>query len=341
MNLEQEHQQQLAGLRQSLETLMSIKVEDLVRTEQLGSTLDFRDGIPVFERTLQLFGKLSSANLDGIPASVLSQLQNSVVSAMGPFQRILQFDPTVGNPASERDSLIQQIRDEYDSYFQQVIPTIAYSAQRGTDFELLEKQARDSVNEIRDLKVSFAQERQEIVDNARDALSQVREAAANVGVAQHAVHFKEETVRHAAAKERWLTATIALAALVFAVASGAIYYYMTSTVERTTAQLVQLGLAKVFLFSILSYVLVWTARMYRAESHNLVVNQHRQNALKTFETFVAASGDESTKSAVLLQATQCIFSHQATGFVQHEQEVATSPKVLEIVRSMIPSSGPS
>ena len=317
MNLEQEHKQELAGLRQSLDKLMSIKVDDLVRTEQLGSSLDFRDGIPVFERTLRLFQRLSNANLDEIPASVLGQLRDNVTSATGPFEQILQFDPKVGNPASERDALIQRIKDEYGGYFSQVTPTIAYCAQRGTDFEQLEKQARNAVREIRDLKTALEQEREEIVNNAKDALSQVRKAAADVGVAQHAVHFEKEAAKHAAAKKQWLTVTIVLAIFILAMAFGAIYFYMTDTADRTTAQLVQIALAKVFFFSILSFALVWAARMHRAESHNRVVNQHRQNALKTFETFITASGDESTKSAVLLQATQCIFSHQATGFVQY------------------------
>ena len=142
-------------------------------------------------------------------------------------------------------------------------------------------------------------------------------------------------------KNRWLKVTIVVAVLILSIAVGTIYYYITTTVERTTAQLVQLALAKVFFFSILSYVLVWVARIYRAEAHNLVVNQHRQNALRTFETFIAASGDDSTKSAVLLQATQCIFSHQHTGFTSYEQDVTASPKVLEIIRSMMPSSSPS
>ena len=264
-----------------------------------------------------------------------------MTAATGPFEQILGFDPKVGNPAAERDALIQTIKDEYDGHFRQITPTIAYCAQKGTDFEQLEKQARNSVDEIRDLKTSLEQEREEIVNNAKDALSQVRKAAADVGVAQHAVHFEKEAAKHVAAKKQWLTATIVLAVFILTMASGAIYYYMTNAADRTTAQLVQLALAKLFFFSILSFALVWAARMYRAESHNLVVNQHRQNALRTFETFIAASGDESTKSAVLLQATQCIFSHQATGFVQYEQEVAASTKVLEIVRSMMPSSGPS
>ena len=80
--------------------------------------------------------------------------------------------------------------------------------------------------------------------------------------------------------------------------------------------------------------LVWTGRVYKAHRHNYVINKHRQNALRTFEAFVKAAKDEQTKSAVLLQATQCIFSPQPTGYLTHEAEPSGSPQILEIIRSM-------
>jgi len=111
---------------------------------------------------------------------------------------------------------------------------------------------------------------------------------------------------------------------------------MNNTLEISTAQTVQLAIAKIVVFGALYFALVWAGRVYRAESFNLVVNQHRQNALSTFETFVKATSDEHTKNAVLLHATQSIFSHQPSGFTQHYQDATPSPQVLEIVRGIIP-----
>jgi hypothetical protein len=79
--------------------------------------------------------------------------------------------------------------------------------------------------------------------------------------------------------------------------------------------------------------------MYRSQWHNHVVNKHRQNALSTFETFVKAASDEQTKNAVLIQATQCIFSQQPTGFVAHDSDGAPSPQILEIVRGVVADKG--
>jgi hypothetical protein len=83
---------------------------------------------------------------------------------------------------------------------------------------------------------------------------------------------------------------------------------------------------------------VWCGKSYRAYRHNAVVNRHRQNALATFEAFAKAASDAETKNAVLLQATQCIFSPQQTGYVSGEPETAM-PQVLEIVRNVGKSGG--
>jgi hypothetical protein len=79
--------------------------------------------------------------------------------------------------------------------------------------------------------------------------------------------------------------------------------------------------------------MIWTGRIYRAYKHNAVVNRHRANALATFEAFAKAASDMETKNAVLLQATQCIFAPQQTGYVSGEPET-TMPPVLEIVRNL-------
>lgn len=63
-----------------------------------------------------------------------------------------------------------------------------------------------------------------------------------------------------------------------------------------------------------------------------------KNALKTFQAFVnAPEADAQTKSAVLLEATKCIFSQQPTGYISSEQE-SQSFQILEIVRQLGPKS---
>ena len=87
----------------------------------------------------------------------------------------------------------------------------------------------------------------------------------------------------------------------------------------------------------MTYALVSTVRTYRAEAHNHVVNAHRHHALSTFETFTAASSDDATRNAVLMQATQCIFSHRPSGFGHREDDTAPQSQVLELTRNVLPT----
>lgn len=56
--------------------------------------------------------------------------------------------------------------------------------------------------------------------------------------------------------------------------------------------------------------------LYRAERHNAVVNQHRANALNTFETMTAATLTQDVKDALTLTAAEAIYAPQETGFAK-------------------------
>ena len=75
-------------LESSLNTLAEITAESLVRTDELGTALDFSKGTPVFERTLKLFRDLKNSNLDNVPLHTLTQLKQSTDQALNSFQQI-------------------------------------------------------------------------------------------------------------------------------------------------------------------------------------------------------------------------------------------------------------
>jgi hypothetical protein len=328
------------SLEAALQELAAFTPMSLVRTEQLGTTLDFSQGTEVFARILGLFKSLQESSLDTVPHGTLSQLAQFAKDAVNNFNNILSFDPSgQNNPSAVRDKLIQDVANQYQSWFSQVSPIIAYSIRRGTDFERLEREARSTVEELNRLRREIETKTDSILSETRNTLEQVRRAAAEVGVAQHAVHFMDEAESHLSKGANWLWATGILAAITLVFSGWTVYYYATTPIDLTTAQSLQLAVSKVVLFSLLYFGIFWSARMYRAQWHNHVVNKHRQNALSTFETFVKAASDDQTKNAVLIQATHCIFSPQVTGFVAHESDPTSSPQILEIVRGVVGERG--
>jgi hypothetical protein len=330
---EQETQER-QRLSTALSALASIEPQSLVREEVLGRDLNFLGGLPYFQRTLRLFKDLAESNLDNVPHQNLQQLATLAEQARDRFKRVQEFSVSQyqSNPTAMRDSLVADIRDSYDNIFQQVSPMIAYSVRKGTDFERLEKEARETVSQLRVLVTEQENSRRAMLTEVEGTLEKVRRAAQEVGVAQHAIHFKDEAVSNSKSADRWLITTGILTAVTLAFGVYSLYFIVTKTPDFTPTQSVQLAIAKVIVFSVLLSATLWTGRTYRAARHNYVVNKHRQNALSTFETFAKAASDDATKSAVLLQATNCIFSAQQSGYITQESEGPAYPQILEIIR---------
>ena len=80
--------------------------------------------------------------------------------------------------------------------------------------------------------------------------------------------------------------------------------------------------------------LVISIRVFAAEKHNATNNRHRQTALQTFASFQHATDRPELREAVLLQASQAIFSPLATGYIKSTVDVQDVPLGLaSILRS--------
>lgn len=315
--------------------LFSIQPEDLVRSEDLGKDLNFEMGLPFFRRSLKLFHDLSESNLDNIPYSVLSSLKNATKQAAERFEQIKVFTATDSNPISTRDSHVNYIRDQYDEWFKIISPVISFSIRKGTDFEALEREARETLIQMGATTDEIVKYGDKMRGEVESTLEKVRRAAADVGVAQHATHFAGESEFHKNESVKWLITTVALG--IITVCWGLFsfkFHAVPVSNPPTTVELIESVASKLIVLSALYYVLVWSAKNYNAHRHNFIVNKHRQNALSTFETFIKAAGNDiDTKNAVLVQTTQCIFGQQVSGYISKEGD-QESLKLIEIMRSV-------
>lgn len=338
MSISEQEEQVNQNLRNSLEELLQITPESLVRTDELGTALDFSDSEEVFERTLSLFRDLQSSELDKVPLDQLKQLRQQVQDAINKFQKIQEFDPAgQQNPTQTRDQIVQDIASSYNQYFEQLAPIIAFSVRKGTDFERLEREARQTLEDLKGIEEEFKTRADENLSEIKGVLNQVRTAAAEIGVAQHATHFQDEAEEHEEQSNWWFWATAVLAGVTLIYGLLNIYWMLLNP-DLDTAQAVQVVIAKVLVFSVLSFGVVWSGKQYRASRHNYVVNKHRRNALRTFETFIKAAGDEQTKNAVLLQTTKAIFAQEASGFTSNDSAGSSSPQMIEVIKNIADQS---
>lgn len=96
---------------------------------------------------------------------------------------------------------------------------------------------------------------------------------------------------------------------------------------------------KGFFLSLVFLLLNRSIKNYTAEKHLEVINTHRQNALETFDTFVAAAeGNRDTRDQVLLAATRAIFEANQSGYLSTKTSGSDSASpVQQIIKEVIPS----
>jgi hypothetical protein len=105
-----------------LAELNQIRPTALLRENVLARNLSFRAGLPCFERTLELFHRLSRNDLDHVPLADLKNITDDAANTVDRFRKILSFTgENVENPRDARDLLI----DEVDASFPRISTNFA------------------------------------------------------------------------------------------------------------------------------------------------------------------------------------------------------------------------
>lgn len=340
MSTIKQQQEELERLQKLLGNFLSESPDTFVRKD-LGDELNFQEGLPYFKRTFDLINDLNRYSLEDVPYVQLKKIADHINKTYENLTHILEFSVQSypQNTTVTRNQFLDNIRDGYDQLSNVITPTISYLATKQTNFDELKQSALENLEDIKQLKSEFQQEKEAIANESNSLLASIQDVAAQQGVTQHAFYFKEEAELHERASKKWLWFTIIIALLTLVIAIIFAVYYMITDLGIDTGRSIQMAISKLIVFSILYFALIWGSRNYRAHRHNAVVNQHRQNALSTFQAFVdAAEDDKATKDAVLLRSTETIFSPHVSGYLTKENEKQNTPQILEIFRDAMGKS---
>jgi hypothetical protein len=355
--------QVISQLNPILKTIAEVEPASLVQKDRLGSEFSFEYLLPLLTEVCSTSLELLDADLQSVPYGVLQklvapfqQIQNALIGIRGFSSNQgnpIQARETLGNTLEDQWSLVylsvktivqspneESVKKEFGVLTSQVDASIKLSSDAAESLRAKQKELEETLSHFLTRKSSeFEQEAQEKLKMVTAALEEVRKAAAEAGVSQTAVHFKEEAREHEKAAWFWLGGLIAVtvALLLFSLFANAILSWTGSPEPAAGSEnivhiryLSQKGL----IVFCLIFALIWAARNYGASRHNYVVNKHRNNALGSFQAFVTSATDEQTKNAVLIQATQSIFSPQPSGYVKTDGENAPNTPILEIVRAV-------
>ena len=357
-------QQQLNQLQPILNSIASYDPALLIQKERLGSDLCFEFLSPLLNEVVASVQKLLKLDLGKVPYGVLNQLQAPFQNISNTYAQIGAFSPAGhGNAIAVRDNLALSLEDQWNGIYLTVSILLGAPGDENVrkEIEVLTTQIRtttqlssDALNALNTKKQEIEQTLESFLSSKAEefttigeqklrqvtgALDEVRKAAMEAGVSQRATYFKEEADEHLASARVWLVALIFLVVCLFFFSLFGTHVMSLAGVPEPASDasnilqikyLIQKGM---IVFGLL-YGLMWASRNYGASRHNYVVNKHRSNALGSFQAFAASASDAETKSAVLIQATQSIFSPQASGYVKNDGDNSPTSPIIEILRSV-------
>lgn len=331
----------LQETKSALERIQTFDVQTLPRRESLGLALSFADAVEPAQKAVRLFQQIPSLYLDDLPERYLEEIKGAANSIYSVFNEILEFNPAVedGSPA-RRTSIITSLNNHYNSIFGQIFPLVSYLSSRERDLGSLEREARAVVQSVSDRAERLKVEMEEYNIQANSILGDIRNIAAEQGVSQQAIYFKNEADRHELSADKWRNATIVSSIALILAAFSSLFIHKISWISPSnTYEYIQLGISKIIIFGIMAYIVILSARNFLSNKHNATVNKHRQNSLLTFNSLVGASASEERRDIVLTYAASCIFSPQDTGYIRTSSNAdAPAMKLIEILPKV---GGPS
>jgi len=322
--------------RESLKRIQEFDSKTISRENDLGTKLYFADAIKPANKLIQLYKQLSLTVLEDLPDNLLEGIKRQADADFNKFQQALNFDPANvqnQNPAAARDAIINNITSAYPPAFNVLWNYIAYGVSKSVDFQRMENEARSMIQSVKDKTEEITQELQNNQIQSGQILNDMRKAAAEQGVSQQAIYFKEEAVEHEKLSNQWkgMTLKMAIGLGIYAIISLFVHKIPWLS-PHNTYESVQLVSSKILIFGVISYIMFLAAKNFLSHKHNAIVNKHRQNALMTFKVLIDAGISQESKDIVLTHASACIFSPQETGYIKVGGSIGSENKsIIELL----------
>lgn len=351
MNDTRLHKEVITNLRRAIKDLTGNTPASFARSETLGKQWDFANAVPSLERIFGLLVRLHDADLQKIPKDRLLSLAKVTKLLASILNRMTEYAPKATSEVPDfeqsRVKILNECQNLEKSAFDLISPLLAYLASCDMDNEAIETERNATISYLQAMRSEAEEHVKDAKAESDKILQSLRDTSADVAVSAQASFFQCEAKKHNKNRSSWLVATVVVGLVTLTFSVGAMLGWWTSSVVSEPARemdsyqvasaIARMTVPNLFVFGILSFGTVWCGRNYRAESHNVVVNRHRLNALRVFPALVNATEDPRTKNAVLIGATQCIFAHQSSGFTPTERD-SSGTKATDFIRNLVPGS---
>ncbi len=331
----------MASIDETKEKIRELQDYDTIPVLRELSELSFVAAKREINLLVELYRSISLEILEKLPQSKLDNIFKVAEATKNVFTKAREFKVDDNNPATRRDELVKEIKNNYDSVFTSLSSIFSfYSALVASD---IEKKLQDKINEYNaigdknsgKLKKEVEDLLEEIkgkASKADEALKGIRQAAAEQGITKQAEYFSKEGNTHTIYAKVWLLCSIVILGILVSciIVSPLLGTFFPSydVSQSDVYKSVNIIASKMLFFAVITYLLFLSVKNFNAHRHNAVVNIHRQNALLTYSAIVSATNDERHKDAVLNHAASCIFAPQESGYTKSD---ANKGSLVEII----------
>ncbi|MDE0518879.1 MAG: hypothetical protein OXH36_04925 [Bdellovibrionales bacterium] len=314
MSIFESMKQEAQALRSEINEFLKIDREELYGEKRLHQLSFNHNGKKQFEAIFGLIEELSKCHFDRVPQNKISSIRSRLQTYKEIFERAknlnLQDD---SSPKSTRDNIVQELESNYAGFFNEASPVINFANQAGTDFKQIEREARQTLEQVK----AHSEEQKNQMENqkksAESILESMRKASAEAGVSQEAIHFSEAQKNHSKKAEKWYKwgRNLLIGLIVSLFITGMLF---VSFKGKEALVLGYLEITVLIIISLWIYAVNFCNKNFHAEKHNETINANKARTLASFNSFVAASKNENITNQVLLHASASAFSNPPTGF---------------------------
>ena len=329
-----------------------LDLEQLIRSDLLGAGFSFESAHQDLLIVYNMLQEILASRREWLLNFPKRVMQDVVCQHVRQFyemvQKIVEFQIVGENPKQTHDKLIGEITQFCDEGKEALQHVIAFLSSRKMEQIATEIDAtvatavgrlETETNRAKENNNAVEKKQAEMQEEFLDLKTKMQDQLAKESVSQYKAVFEDQARKYRNGARIWLITTISVTAAFIA----ALYWlpiprFLVSQGNQLTGALQGL-FAKGLL---LAPIYVWLNRSiknFTAQKHLEVINIHRQKALETFDTFVAAAeGNRETRDAVLLAATDAIFDANQTGYLSTKGSSSDSRSpIQQVIRELIPN----
>lgn len=303
------HENLQASVKALIEEIVSLDPESLMRSEDFGKLYTFEPIVPHARIVKDHVYRINTDSLAILSEHTLDQITRICSDIKQYIDQIKAFDPKEYSQDAEQQysKLLERSISAFKKLPHELLPIIAYTSSDAASIAETLHNAKNIEGKIKGL-----------FDQAGDILDNIKGVSAETGVSSQANFYDLDAMDHKFYARVWLGVSIFTGLTIAILAYILLYDIEPSSVSLSVSDAIIKVAGKTLIFAAFTSLLVLFVKNYAASRHNHIVNRHRHNALRTYQTLVEAAADTANADIVLTHAAQCIFADQPTGYSKHD-----------------------